>query len=236
MRLEVAATAELAAAHAARAIGAGLAGALEARGRATLALSGGATPVRMLEYLAREEVDWSRIEVMQVDERWVGEDDSRRNARLLEPWAIAAGLPAARLHLMRVGGDGFEPARKAYEHAVEGLAGRPPVLDVVHLGLGEDGHTASLVPNHPALECSEAVAVTAAYRGTRRMTLTGAVLRRARRQVWLVTGPAKREALHRMIDGDMELIATGVVNERAVVVADPEAAGRLTPETASLLR
>jgi 6-phosphogluconolactonase len=108
-------------------------------------------------------------------------------------------------------------------------AGSPPVIDLVHLGLGPDGHTASLVPGDAVLHVSRAdVALTEGYQGRRRMTLTYPAINRARRLVWVVTGSEKTEALQRLLEGDVTIPAGGVRREQAVLFADRAAIGRLT--------
>jgi 6-phosphogluconolactonase len=118
----------------------------------------------------------------------------------------------------------LESAAESYARLLESIAGAPPVLDLVHLGLGEDGHTASLVPGDPVLEERRDVGLTGPYQGRRRMTLTYPLLRRARRIVWLVTGAAKAGMLERLRAGDVSIPAGRVARDRALVLADPAAA------------
>jgi 6-phosphogluconolactonase len=227
MRLEVLANAELAAARAAALVARHLREALAARGTATLALSGGTTPRRMFRCLADEDLAWSGVRLFQVDERIVAAGDPRRNVALLARLAADVSMPSERLHAMPVECEDCAAGARAYTQTLERTAGRPPVLDVVHLGLGEDGHTASLVPGDAAsIESLAEVVVTAPYRGTRRMTLTLGVLDRARHRVWLVTGRAKRTVLNRLLGGDDTLVAARVARARSVIVADRAAAAR----------
>ncbi|HXZ97610.1 MAG TPA: 6-phosphogluconolactonase, partial [Burkholderiales bacterium] len=108
------------------------------------------------------------------------------------------------------------------------IAGSPPVLDLIHLGLGPDGHTASLVPGDPVLDVADKdVAVTALYQGRRRMTLTYPALNRARRILWLITGDDKAAMLARLCNGDTTIPAGRVGQEQAVVLVDRAAATRL---------
>ena len=138
----------------------------------TLALSGGSTPGLMLEVLAGLDLPWSRIHVFQVDERIAGAGDPARNINMVRNTLLRPGLLAPdNLHPMPV--ESADPAAAAadYAHVLSQITGTPPRLDLVHLGLGDDGHTASLVPGDAALDVRDsAVTVTAPYRGHRRMT------------------------------------------------------------------
>jgi 6-phosphogluconolactonase len=201
------------------------------RGRCLLALSGGRSPWQMLTALADEALPWERLQVVQVDERVVPADDERRNAPHLAAELLVPGrLPPGAFHAMPVDRPDLEAAAAAYEARLEELGGLLPVLDVVQLGLGADGHTASLVPDDPVLAVQDRdVALTAApYQGTRRMTMTLPLLDRARRVLWLVTGAEKAGALARLAAGDRSIPAARVAAVRATVFAD-EAAAALLP-------
>jgi 6-phosphogluconolactonase len=125
----------------------------------------------------------------------------------------------------------LEIAAAQYASTLRQIAGSPPVLDLVHLGLGPDGHTASLVPGDPVLDVKDAdVAITGTYQGRRRMTLTYPIINRSRRLLWVVTGSEKEQVLKRLLDGDESVPAGRVRRERALVIADKTAAGRLTAE------
>ena len=125
----------------------------------------------------------------------------------------------------------LESASRQYATTLQQIAGTPPVLDLAHLGLGPDGHTASLVPGDPVLDVTDAdVALTGLYQGRRRMTLTYPVLNRARRIVWLVTGREKAEMLARLCRGDRSIPAGRIDQRQALVLADHEAAARSGPE------
>lgn len=201
-----------AAARAAAVIAARAAGAIARRGAFRLALSGGRTPGLMLRYLADCGLDWDRVTLFQVDERMVPDDDPRRN--LVHLRAALVGAPA-RIVPLPVDEPNPDEACRRYARRL------PPRLDLVHLGLGTDGHTASLVPNDPVLEIGDRqVALTGArYQGTRRMTLTYPALARAREILWLVTGDEKRPALAGLLSGDRRLPAARVVAHEACLIA-----------------
>jgi 6-phosphogluconolactonase len=127
----------------------------------------------------------------------------------------------------------LEAASERYALTLREIAGAPAVLDLAHLGLGPDGHTASLVPGDPVLDVTSAdVALTGIYQGRRRMTLTYPLLNRSRRILWLVTGHDKVDTLPRLIDGDRSIPAGRISREQSVVLADEEAAARVRPQAA----
>jgi len=131
---------------------------------------------------------------------------------------------------MPVEAPNLEVAASQYADTLRQIAGSPPVLDLVHLGLSVDGHTASLVPGDPILEVADAdVAVTGLYQGWRRMTLTVPILNRARQVLWLVTGADKASMLARLRNGDASIPAGRIRRERALVLADQAAAELLEP-------
>ncbi len=202
MRLTVATDAGTAARLAAEEI-ARLAGeALSARGRALLAFSGGETPWRMLEHLRRLAIDWPRVHVAQVDERIAPAGDPRRNLTRLEALLANEGpLPRANLHPMPVEERPVEAAADGYARSLQAAFGYPLRFDLVQLGLGADGHTASLLPGDAALSVVDRdVAVTATpHEGLRRMTLTYPALDRARHRLWLVTGAQKAGRLRELL-------------------------------------
>ncbi len=202
------------------------------RGRCVLALSGGRSPWQMLTALAEEPLPWDRLQVVQVDERVVGDDDERRNALHLAAELLVPGrLSREAFHRIPVGAIDPDVAASKYEATLEGLAGLLPVLDVVQLGLGADGHTASLVPNDPVLDVRDRdVAATGEYQGTRRVTMTFPLLDRARRVLWIVTGEEKADALARLVAGDRGMPAGRVASVRATVFADEAAAGKVPTE------
>ena len=198
-------------------------------GRFVLALSGGSTPRAMLRMLATEAIDWRRVHLTQVDERVAPAESAERNLSDLQTLLLAAvPLPAAQFHPMPVDDADLPAAAGRHAQVLALLAGAPPRLDLVQLGLGGDGHTASLVPGDPALDVSDAdVAVTASYQGCRRMTLTLPIINRARCILWLVTGGQKAEVLARMVRGDPSLPASRIRQASALLLADQAAAARL---------
>ena len=227
MKLEILADAEAVARGAASLIAELARESVAKRGRFSLATSGGTTPWRMLRFLAGEELPWPQIHLFQVDERVAPDGHPDRNLTHLR--AILPGttaLPAENLHAMPVEAPDLEEAAARYAAELRGVAGDPAVLDLVHLGLGVDGHTASLVPGDPALEIAAAdVTATGPYQGRRRMTLTYPALDRARQILWVVTGPDKVAALEGLLLGDRTIPAGRVRSERAIILADAAAAG-----------
>jgi 6-phosphogluconolactonase len=201
--------------------------AVAARGRFILAVSGGHTPWQMLRVMASEDVPWKSVYVAQVDERVAPAGDPDRNLTQLRQSLLAhAPLRPEQVCAMPVESPDLEAAAALYASMLQDIAGSPPVLDLAHLGLGPDGHTASLVPGDPVLEVTDAdVAVTgAAYQGRRRMTLTYPMLNRSRRILWLVTGSEKVDMLARLRAGDRSIPAGRVSQDRAVILADRAAA------------
>jgi 6-phosphogluconolactonase len=227
MNLEVFADATAVARQAAKVIAADARSAVVSRGRFMMAVSGGTTPWLMLRALADEDVPWDRVEVFQVDERVAPAADADRNLTHLQESLLAhAPLKPGQIHAMPVNAPDLAEAAKQYSTLLEQLAGAPPVLDLVHLGLGPDGHTASLVPGDPVLEIVNAdVAVTGVYQGRRRMTLTYPMLNRARRVLWLVTGSGKDAMLRRLRDADPIIPAGRIRQDHALLLADRAAAG-----------
>ncbi len=228
MKMEVLASAELVAHRAAEIMAADARAAAAARGRFVMAVSGGHTPWLMLRALAEADVPWQAVHVVQVDERVAPAGDPDRNlTHLRESFLDHAPLTPENIHTMPVEPPDLEAAAARYAAALQRIAGSPAVLDVVHLGLGPDGHTASLVPGDPVLNVTDLdVAVTGSYQGRRRMTLTYPILNRSRRVLWVITGDEKREMLRRLVNGDETIPAGRVRRELALVIADEAAAGR----------
>jgi 6-phosphogluconolactonase len=196
--------------------------AVRARGRFVMGVSGGKTPWQMLHDLADEDVPWKCVHVVQVDERVAPAGHSDRNlTHLWESLMLRAPLPVDQLYIMPVEEKDLETAAASYARVLQNIAGSPPVLDLVHLGLGPDGHMASLVPNDSALDVTDAdVASTGSYQNRRRLTLTYPLLNRSRRIMWVVTGREKADMLSRLLDGDISIPAGRVRGLRAVVVTD----------------
>jgi 6-phosphogluconolactonase len=196
--------------------------AIAARGRFVMAVSGGHTPWLMLRELAKTQIPWEAVQIVQVDERVAPEGDPDRNrTHIRESLLGLAPLRPEQIHAMPVESNDLETAASRYAKILRELAGTPPVLDVVHLGLGPDGHTASLVPGDPVLNEEEAdVALSGPYQGHRRMTLTYPMLNRARRALWVVTGNEKAEMCRRLLAGDRSIPAGRVRRDGALVLAD----------------
>jgi 6-phosphogluconolactonase len=230
VRIDVAPDAETVA----RAAAAWLAGeartAVAARGRFAFAVSGGRTPWRMLRELAGMALPWDALHVFQVDERVAPAGDPDRNlTHLAESLLSRVSLPPGNVHPMPVEREDLQGAASAYARELQATTGG--ILDAVHLGLGPDGHTASLVPGDPVLAVRDAdVGVTARYAGRRRMTLTYPALDRARKVLWVVTGAEKALVLPRLAAGDPTIPAGRVRADRAVALADAAAAALLAPQ------
>ena len=203
--------------------------AVAARGRFIVAVSGGRTPWLMLRALANEQLPWENVHIVQVDERVAPAGDPDRNLTHLRASLLDhAPLAPDHIHAMPVEAPDLARAAAQYAATLQDLAGLPPVLDLVHLGLGPDGHTASLVPGDPVLDVTDAdVAVTQAYQGRRRMTLTFPIINRSRRVLWLVTGHEKAGTLVRLRDSDPSIPASRVRQDRALILADRAAAEQL---------
>jgi 6-phosphogluconolactonase len=232
MKLEVFDDADSVARAAAATIAAAARAAIAARGRFVLAVSGGHTPWIMLRALAEEDIPWTGMHVCQVDERVAPHGHPDRNlTHLRERLLHHAPLRPEQIHAMPVETADLQAAATQYALALREIAGSPTVLDLVHLGLGPDGHTASLVLGDAVLDVTDAdVALTGVYQGRRRMTLTYPMLNRARRVLWVVTGSEKIEMLRRLHDGDVSIPAGRVRREQALVLADRAALGQLTAE------
>jgi 6-phosphogluconolactonase len=204
-----------------------------ARGRFAFAVSGGRTPWVMLTVLSGKDVQWPAVHVFQVDERVAPAGDPDRNLTHLTASFLAhMALRSEQIHAMSVESPDLSAATKSYSDELRKFCGAPPVLDLAHLGLGPDGHTASLVPGDPVLDVVDRdVGVTGVYQGRRRMTLTYPVLNAARRLLWVVTGEEKAEALARLLSADPSIPGGRLRQDTACVIADRAAAARLTLTT-----
>jgi 6-phosphogluconolactonase len=192
-------------------------GAVTQRGIAHVAFSGGTTPATCLEFLASMSIPWESTEIWQVDERCAPDGDTARNATgLTEHLLRHISIPEESVHLMNVGDpDGAA----AYERLLEERCGG--VLDVVHLGLGSDGHTASWPPKDSVLDTTADVAWSGIYMGYVRMTLTPPLVNRAGSRIFLV-GSGKEDALRLLINGDHEIPAAAVRRDSTLVFAPIE--------------
>lgn len=202
--------------------------AVSARGRFVMAVSGGKSPWLMLADLANEDVPWANVHVFQIDERIAPAGDPDRNyVHLRDSLLQHASIPPEQIYAMPVESPDVEAAAKQYAHTLEGIAGKPPVLDLAHLGLGPDGHCASLIPGDPVLNITDAdVAITGVYQGRRRMTLTYPVINRSRRILWLVSGKDKVSAFPKLRAADPSIPAGRISQTQALLLADRAAAGR----------
>ena len=226
MKIEVLADAEAVAARAAAIIANHARAAFDARGRFLIAVSGGHTPWVMLRMLAREKVPWGGVHVLQVDERIAPAGHSDRNLTHLLEVLEGAPLDPEQIYAMPVESPDPLGAAVDYSRTLEKLAGSPPILDLVHLGLGPDGHTASLVPGDPVLQVVDRdVAITGFYQGRKRMTLTYPVINRARQILWLVTGSEKANPLGHLLNADPAIPGGRISQDQALVLADRAAAG-----------
>jgi 6-phosphogluconolactonase len=229
VKFEVYPNEDMVARRAAAVIAADARASVSARGRFIMAVSGGRTPWVMLRLLADEQVPWANVHVVQVDERVAPAGDPARNlAHLRQSLLDHAPLRPDHVYAMPVEAADLKRAAGQYAQTLREIAGTPPVLDLVHLGLGPDGHTASLVPGDPVLDVSDAdVAVTGPYQGHRRMTLTFPMINRSRRVLWLVTGGEKASTLVRLRDGDPAIPASHVSRDEALIITDRGAAEQL---------
>ncbi len=235
MRIHVLPTPEIAAERAADWLRTEIGHARAQRGRCIIALSGGRTVWRMLRDLGRLRIHWHDLQVFQVDDRVVAENDDRRHARQIADLLIApAMLRAAQFHAMPVERSNLEAGAEEYARLLGEHGGTPPVLDVVQLGIGADGHTASLVPGDRLLAAHDRdVGISAPYQGVARMTLTFRVLDSARHRLWLVTGADKAAALRKLWVGDASVPAGRVARESAIIFADAAAAVELPADIRS---
>lgn len=190
--------------------------AVAARGSFHFAVSGGHTPWAMFAELTSQRVPWDAVIIYQVDERVVPPDDPDRNLAQLTK---ALGPAPAQVRAMPVEDSDLMAAAAGYAVSL------PARFDLVHLGLGPDGHTASLVPGDPVLAVTDRlVAVTRPYQGRVRMTLTYPALARTRQLLWLVTGADKKDALAKLLAGDTAIPAGRVEAAASLVIADRAAA------------
>lgn len=217
MEIRVAPDASAAAADAAEWIAGKLRLALRRRGTAALAVSGGTTPAAMFTVLVACELPWRDVTVWQVDERIAPDGSPDRNASQLAVFDEVG----AHVRLMPVGESDLNVAARRY---ADGL---PASFDVVHLGLGDDGHTASWLPTDPVVDDAEPVAMSGHYHGTRRMTLTPRVVNGARHRLVLATGASKAAAMRGWLLRNVALPIDRLHRSGTVVVLDASAASEL---------
>jgi 6-phosphogluconolactonase len=199
--------------------------AVAARGFFAMAVSGGHTPWLMLRAMTDAGIPWPAMHIVQVDERVAPAGHPDRNLTHIRESLDRTRLLPQQISAMPVESSDLQAAAARYAGTLGEIAGSPPVLDLVHLGLGPDGHTASLVPGDPVLDVRDAdVALSGPYQGRRRMTLTYPVLNRARRVLWVVTGSEKAGMLSRLLDGDRSIPAGRIRSDHALLLTDRAAA------------
>lgn len=198
---------------------------IAARCSFVMAVSGGHTPWIMLRELAAMTIPWRAVHVVQVDERVAPAGHPDRNLTHLRESLLGVPIPPEQIYAMPVESSNLENAAARYAETLAKMAGNPPVFDLVHLGLGTDGHTASLVPGDPVLQVEDVdVALAGPYQGRRRMTLTCPAINRARKILWVVTGSEKAGMCRQLITGARSIPAGHIRRDRALVVADRAAA------------
>ena len=232
LKIEVLANDDAVAKAAAGVIAAAAREAVAARGVFTLAVSGGKTPWAMLKDLASEEVPWSQVHVFQIDERIAPEGDPDRNLTHLHESLLGnAPIPKENIHAMPVNAEDPVDGAAEYEKTLQEICGNPPTLDMAHLGLGPDGHTASLTPNDPVLEVTDRdVALTDPvhlYQNRRRMTLTYPIINRSRQIMWLATGAAKIPMIVKLRAADPSIPGGRISQANALMLTDTAAAAGL---------
>lgn len=209
--------------------------AVKARGKFLLAASGGKVPWQMFADLTHEDIPWEHFHIFQVDERVAPDGHPDRNLTHLRECLLGRSpMRAEQIHPMPVNDPDLRSAAAAYARTLGTFAGNPPVFDVVHLGMGPDGHTASLVPGNSVLNVTDVdVAPSGPYQDRMRLTLTYPAINRARLILWLITDASKADVLVRMRSGDPTIPAGRISQEHAVVFCDQAAAARLGTSTKS---
>ena len=221
-------SADAAAEKAAQLIGEYLNEVLSKKPIASIAFSGGRSPIQMFKHLVEQDIDWARVEIFQVDERIAPAGDTARNLTALQQHLFSrVDIPDTQVHAMPVETNNITTSLDEYATRLKTSAGDPPRLDIIHLGLGDDGHTASLPPGDNVLNSKQLVDICEEFNDYRRMTLTYPVLNMASAIVWLVTGADKQPMLDRLLAGDTQIPAGRVNQAQAILVADKAAGAQL---------
>ena len=202
--------------------------AVSRRGKFVMAVSGGKTPWVMLRDLADEQIPWGKVHVFQIDERIAPAGDPDRNlTHLRESLLSHAPLPPDQIHPMPVESANLEASAAEYFATLKDFAGNPPVLDLAHLGMGPDGHTASLIPRDPVLDLTDRdIGLTGVYQGRRRMTMTYPLLNRSRLILFLITGAEKAHMLQLLCKADPSIPSGRIRGDSMLLLADKAAAGQ----------
>lgn len=195
---------------------------IESKGSFSFALSGGRTPWEMLAKLAQENLPWEKINLFQVDERIAPEGHKDRN--LTQLFQVLQGTRLmTRLNIfpMHVISENLQEACEEYAQHIERITGNS-MLDLIHLGMGTDGHTASLIPGDKVCDVgNQMIALTAQpYQGRQRMTMTYPLINQAENILWLITGEEKKEMLVRMLNKDPEIPAGKIKQDQAILMTD----------------
>jgi 6-phosphogluconolactonase len=228
IEMEILADAEALAARTADLVAERLADAIAGRTLATLAVSGGGTPLPFFAALAERKLAWEAVHVFQVDERVAPSGHADRNLTGLRAALLdRVPIPPGNVHPMPVEADDLQAAAAAYADEVRSLIAPVGGLDVVHLGLGDDGHTASWPPGDPVVDSAADVAAIGPFNGRRRMTLTPPAVNRAGWIVWQIEGAAKAPVVARLVAGDPALPASRVRRHAVTLLADTAAAADL---------
>ena len=225
MEIEILEDAEAVAQRAAAFIAAEARASVIERGRFIMAISGGSTPWQMLRALTKEDVPWKDVHLFQVDERIAPTGHPDRNlTHILESLGSESPLHRENIHAMPVESPDLDAAIASYTKQLTQIAGSPPILDLAHLGLGPDGHTASLVPGDPVLNITDVdVALTGNYQERKRITLTYPILNRSRRILWIANGTKKAPMLKRLREADPSIPAGRINQSNALIITDREA-------------
>ena len=222
-RIERASDAESLARRASETIAARISLVLDQRDRCQIALSGGSTPAKAYAMLGHEHLPWDRVDVFLGDERWVAADDESSNARMLRRTLLAEGPGAAAMFhaVPTVELPDADASADALAQLLSTICpGTPPVFDLILLGLGDDGHTASLFPGTEAPTIVDRWATVGRGKGLDRITLTAPVLSAADQVMFLVSGAGKQQALEQLLDpaGSVEVTPAKLVQPASTVV------------------